>query len=260
MPKTIDNWTDEPEQVSTEPSAGLREALEEARIWIESQGCEHDDLRRGGTIWTICGSCGRKWADDEGGFKPDKPPRILKRIDAALGAAPGIGSPEGGKTRSGLTAKPQEPDPKGAPKSQEHAALAAAPQAEPVAELREDMKGGGHVHWLSEEYFEPGTKLYAAPPAAAPVQPNPRDTPFGREAEKLADDYLALNAENAALRERLAAHAPLSDEQIDAECNALCSRPTKTGFSLMWFTRGVRFAEAAHGISPAPNTPPKETP
>lgn len=37
---------------------------------IERNTCEHEDTHRGGSIWEICDSCGKKWADDEGG-KPD---------------------------------------------------------------------------------------------------------------------------------------------------------------------------------------------
>lgn len=45
-------------------------------------------------------------------------------------------------------------------------ALAEQPaQQEPVAEIREDTKGGGYVHWLSEDYFVSGTKLYTSSPA-----------------------------------------------------------------------------------------------
>ncbi len=40
------------------------------------------------------------------------------------------------------------------------AAPAAQPAAEPVAELVADMRGGASVKWLSDEYFDPGTKLY----------------------------------------------------------------------------------------------------
>lgn len=29
--------------------------------------CDHPETHRGGTLWEICDSCGRKWADDEGG-------------------------------------------------------------------------------------------------------------------------------------------------------------------------------------------------
>ncbi len=46
---------------------------------------------------------------------------------------------------------------------------APAAQAEPVAELRADEKGGGYVYWLSLDAFAPGTKLYATP--AAPSVP-----------------------------------------------------------------------------------------
>jgi hypothetical protein len=42
-------------------------------------------------------------------------------------------------------------------------------QAEPVAELRADIKGGGYVHFLSDKVFAEGTKLYAAPQQAEPV-------------------------------------------------------------------------------------------
>ncbi len=38
----------------------------------------------------------------------------------------------------------------------------AAPMQEPVAEVLEDMKGGGYVKWLSQDFFVPGTKLYTA--------------------------------------------------------------------------------------------------
>lgn len=32
--------------------------------------CLHEETKRGGTIWTICCYCDKKWADDEGGFVP----------------------------------------------------------------------------------------------------------------------------------------------------------------------------------------------
>jgi hypothetical protein len=54
----------------------------------------------------------------------------------------------------------------------------AAPVQEPVAEIQEDMKGGGYVKWLSEDFFVAGTKLYTTPPAAQPAVPdalNPKD-------------------------------------------------------------------------------------
>jgi hypothetical protein len=45
-----------------------------------------------------------------------------------------------------------------------------APVQEPVAEIQEDMKGGGYVKWLSEDFFVAGTKLYTTPPAQSPQQ------------------------------------------------------------------------------------------
>ncbi|ATS92356.1 hypothetical protein DLP05_127 [Stenotrophomonas phage vB_SmaS_DLP_5] len=39
---------------------------------IDKETCTHEETHRGGAIWTICDSCGRKWADDEGGFQPHK--------------------------------------------------------------------------------------------------------------------------------------------------------------------------------------------
>jgi hypothetical protein len=47
----------------------------------------------------------------------------------------------------------------------EDALAQPAPVQEPVAEIQEDMKGGGYVKWLSEDFFVAGTKLYTTPPA-----------------------------------------------------------------------------------------------
>ena len=39
--------------------------------------CLHEETKRGGTNWTICTQCDRKWADDEGGMpKPVDPPEV----------------------------------------------------------------------------------------------------------------------------------------------------------------------------------------
>lgn len=43
--------------------------------------CAHSETHRRGVIWTICDSCGAKWADDEGGFKPNED---VKRLDDAF--------------------------------------------------------------------------------------------------------------------------------------------------------------------------------
>ncbi len=52
--------------------------------------CEHEDTHRGGSIWTICDQCGKQWADDEGGFKPDPPNQTIEQILAALTALRGL--------------------------------------------------------------------------------------------------------------------------------------------------------------------------
>lgn len=41
---------------------------------IDDNTCLHEETYRGGTIWTICSNCGRKWADDDGGFQPNTDP------------------------------------------------------------------------------------------------------------------------------------------------------------------------------------------
>jgi len=62
--------------------------LEEALRWcikkIDAEICTHEETYRGGSIWTICDSCGMKWADDRGGFKPYQEPSELTAARAAL--------------------------------------------------------------------------------------------------------------------------------------------------------------------------------
>ena len=62
----------------------LREALEQCLKAIPH--CEHGDTHRGGAIWTICDSCGKQWADDEGGFQPEPMPKAMQKAIAALSA------------------------------------------------------------------------------------------------------------------------------------------------------------------------------
>lgn len=47
--------------------------------FYEREQCYHEDTYRGGAIWTICNGCGRKWADDEGGFVPFTYPKKVKQ-------------------------------------------------------------------------------------------------------------------------------------------------------------------------------------
>ena len=46
--------------------------------------CDHAYTYRAGAIWTICDECGKQWADDKGGFKPDKPNKHILKIEEAL--------------------------------------------------------------------------------------------------------------------------------------------------------------------------------
>jgi hypothetical protein len=50
--------------------AELVGALKAAVDHIERDTCDHSETHRGGFLWEICDSCGRKWADDQGG-KPE---------------------------------------------------------------------------------------------------------------------------------------------------------------------------------------------
>lgn len=52
----------------------LREALRDLLTYAERQQCTHEDTERRGFNWTFCMACGKKWADDEGGFKPYEEP------------------------------------------------------------------------------------------------------------------------------------------------------------------------------------------
>ena len=46
----------------------VKQTIKKITNFAEMYQCEHEDTYRGGAIWTICSQCGRKWADDEGGF------------------------------------------------------------------------------------------------------------------------------------------------------------------------------------------------
>lgn len=62
---------------SVKPSMSHLDALKGLLRYYDENTCIHDDTKRGGSIWTICNQCNRKWADDEGGFKPYvDPPEI----------------------------------------------------------------------------------------------------------------------------------------------------------------------------------------
>lgn len=50
--------------------------------YVERNTCLHDETHRGGFIWEICDSCGKKWADFEGG-KPENAHEYPKEIEEA---------------------------------------------------------------------------------------------------------------------------------------------------------------------------------
>lgn len=63
------------------------EALEGLLKHVERQTCSHEETYRGGSIWTICSSCGMKWADDEGGMPKSFPtPKAVEKAESALSA------------------------------------------------------------------------------------------------------------------------------------------------------------------------------
>lgn len=66
--------------------ANWRDVLQGAVFEYDRNTCTHDELRRGGTIWTICCECGAKWADDEGGFVPHQDPPAIATARQFLAA------------------------------------------------------------------------------------------------------------------------------------------------------------------------------
>ena len=68
--------------------ARLRYALKALLAYSERRICTHDETYRGGVIWEICESCGKKWADDKGGKPVFKYPNEIlfarKIIDGGI--------------------------------------------------------------------------------------------------------------------------------------------------------------------------------
>lgn len=69
-----------------------REPINNLLSYVHSKECLHEDTYRGGAIWTICRSCGRKWADDDGGFEEYTTPKAISDVEEAL-AAPQLTTP-----------------------------------------------------------------------------------------------------------------------------------------------------------------------
>lgn len=55
----------------------LKASLKDMLNSYDRNTCTHEETHRGGAIWTICGDCGKKWADDEGGFIPYSEPLFV---------------------------------------------------------------------------------------------------------------------------------------------------------------------------------------
>lgn len=70
---------------STEEVIVLAKSALKSALLLDPR-CEHNYTFRGGSIWTICDECGKEWADDEGGFKPDPPHPVILKIEEALDA------------------------------------------------------------------------------------------------------------------------------------------------------------------------------
>jgi hypothetical protein len=64
----------------------LAEALRDALDEFDRNTCLHEETHRAGAQWTICNSCGMKWADDEGGPKPYVDPPKIAAARAVLAA------------------------------------------------------------------------------------------------------------------------------------------------------------------------------
>lgn len=69
-----------------------REPINNLLSYVNSKECLHEDTYRGGAIWTICRSCGRKWADDDGGFEEYTTPKAISDVEEAL-AVPQLTAP-----------------------------------------------------------------------------------------------------------------------------------------------------------------------
>ena len=70
-----------------ESHARLVKALKNQLRWSEIKDCTHEETHRGGSIWTICDSCGMQWADDRGGFPGYIEPKEFEQSREVLNTA-----------------------------------------------------------------------------------------------------------------------------------------------------------------------------
>lgn len=64
--------------------AVVKEIAREAIGLAMREQCNHESRHRGGAIWEICDDCDMKWADDRGGFKPNKTIEVLDALNDKL--------------------------------------------------------------------------------------------------------------------------------------------------------------------------------
>ena len=65
----------------------LLEALKAMLQRDERNTCQHENVFRGGVIWTICNDCGCKWADSEGGMPKWRDPKEWIAARSAIAKA-----------------------------------------------------------------------------------------------------------------------------------------------------------------------------
>lgn len=71
------------------------QALRDLLDYVDRNTCTHEEVTRGGLIWTICSSCGEKWADDRGGFVPHQDAPEVAAARAAVSFLEPLVSHEG---------------------------------------------------------------------------------------------------------------------------------------------------------------------
>jgi hypothetical protein len=88
----VDRQIDEAEAAlarpAPKPAGDVLKALRDLLDHVDRETCPHEDTHRGGLIWTVCDACGRKWADDEGGFVPYSDPPAVARARLICEASP----------------------------------------------------------------------------------------------------------------------------------------------------------------------------
>lgn len=75
-------------ELDTSAAPEWRPVLRDLLDYTERNECTHEETHRGGVLWTICDCCGRKWADDEGGFTPYVEPPQISAARELLAVAP----------------------------------------------------------------------------------------------------------------------------------------------------------------------------